>query len=142
MFVLELSTVMLTRLQISLLFSTIMFCSAFRYKSISRANYLLKRGCSLSAVAELPNNSNNDLLKIRHSAAHVMAMAVQRLFPTAKVAIGPWIEHGYVQHFSLLCSILIKFYTVLCHFTDFSMIFIFLMFIFNLITFRKSRRKW
>lgn len=44
---------------------------------------------------ELPTNDNNEnLLRIRHSAAHIMAMAVQRLFPRVKVTIGPWIENG------------------------------------------------
>lgn len=43
---------------------------------------------------QLPTNRNENLLKIRHSAAHVMAMAVQKLFPKVKVTIGPWIEHG------------------------------------------------
>jgi threonyl-tRNA synthetase len=35
------------------------------------------------------------LVRLRHSAAHVLAMAVQRLFPRARVAAGPWTEHGY-----------------------------------------------
>jgi threonyl-tRNA synthetase len=44
---------------------------------------------------DLPTNENSDnLLRIRHSTAHVMAMAVQRLHPKAKVTIGPWIENG------------------------------------------------
>lgn len=44
---------------------------------------------------ELPtNDSNENLLRIRHSAAHIMAMAVQRLFPRVKVTIGPWIDSG------------------------------------------------
>lgn len=43
---------------------------------------------------ELPTNDNNEWLRIRHSAAHVMAMAVQRLFPRVKVTIGPWIDSG------------------------------------------------
>jgi threonyl-tRNA synthetase len=44
---------------------------------------------------ELPTNENsNELLKIRHSSAHIMAMAVQKAFPTAKVTIGPWIDNG------------------------------------------------
>ena len=34
----------------------------------------------------------NDLQRIRHSLAHVMADAVTELFPEAKVAIGPAIE--------------------------------------------------
>ncbi|MFA6765828.1 MAG: TGS domain-containing protein, partial [Clostridia bacterium] len=31
----------------------------------------------------------------RHSAAHIMAQAVKRIYPTAKVAIGPSIENGF-----------------------------------------------
>ncbi|MGM0508583.1 MAG: threonine--tRNA ligase [Fusobacteriota bacterium] len=38
---------------------------------------------------------------IRHSAAHVMAQAVTRLFPDAKVAIGPAIEDGFYYDFDL-----------------------------------------
>lgn len=37
----------------------------------------------------------SELAKIRHSAAHVMAHAVQNLFPGAKFAIGPAIEDGF-----------------------------------------------
>eukprot|EP01033_Poteriospumella_lacustris_P014381 gene14381-10278_t len=49
---------------------------------------------------ELPTNDNNEnLLRIRHSAAHVMAMAVQRLFPRVKVTIGPWIDSGFYYDF-------------------------------------------
>ncbi|MCS6900406.1 MAG: threonine--tRNA ligase [Myxococcales bacterium] len=36
---------------------------------------------------------------IRHSAAHVMADAVQRLFPGTKVTIGPAIEDGFYYDF-------------------------------------------
>ena len=31
----------------------------------------------------------------RHSAAHVMAAAVKRLFPEAKLGVGPVVEHGF-----------------------------------------------
>lgn len=31
----------------------------------------------------------------RHSAAHVMAAAIQRLFPQAKFGVGPTVEHGF-----------------------------------------------
>ena len=51
-------------------------------------------------VEELPTNDNdNDLLKLRHSSAHVMAMAVQEVFPEAQVTIGPWIENGFYYDF-------------------------------------------
>lgn len=48
----------------------------------------------------LPKTSESERLKrIRHTASHVMAMAVQRLFPKAKVTIGPWIEDGFYYDF-------------------------------------------
>src|SRR5205085_2286601 len=37
---------------------------------------------------------------IRHSTAHVMADAVQRLFPGTKVTIGPAIEDGFYYDFA------------------------------------------
>ena len=37
--------------------------------------------------------------KMRHSSAHVMADAVQRLFPEAKITIGPVIEEGFFYDF-------------------------------------------
>lgn len=45
------------------------------------------------------NDSDEDLLKIRHSSAHVMAMAVQQIFPEAQVTIGPWIDNGFYYDF-------------------------------------------
>lgn len=51
-------------------------------------------------VIELPTNDNdNELLRIRHSSAHVMAMAVQQAFPEAQVTIGPWIDNGFYYDF-------------------------------------------
>ncbi|KAI5406556.1 hypothetical protein KIW84_053043 [Lathyrus oleraceus] len=47
------------------------------------------------------NESSNNLLKIRHTCAHVMAMAVQKLYPKAKVTIGPWIENGFYYDFDM-----------------------------------------
>ncbi|MEM6752408.1 MAG: threonine--tRNA ligase [Cyanobacteria bacterium P01_C01_bin.38] len=48
----------------------------------------------------LPRTSESeDLQKIRHTASHVMAMAVQKLFPQAQVTIGPWIENGFYYDF-------------------------------------------
>ena len=43
----------------------------------------------------------DDLYKIRHSAAHVMAQAVLELYPEAKFAIGPPIENGFYYDFDL-----------------------------------------
>ena len=48
----------------------------------------------------LPKTSESDaLLRIRHSMSHVMAMAVQKLFPNAQVTIGPWTESGFYYDF-------------------------------------------
>ncbi|MGB3771686.1 MAG: threonine--tRNA ligase [Rhodococcus sp. (in: high G+C Gram-positive bacteria)] len=38
---------------------------------------------------------------IRHSAAHVLAQAVQELFPAAKLGIGPPIENGFYYDFDV-----------------------------------------
>lgn len=35
------------------------------------------------------------LLRIRHTSAHVMAMAVQRLFPKVQVTVGSWIDNMF-----------------------------------------------
>ncbi len=42
---------------------------------------------------------DDPLSRLRHSASHVMADAVQRLRPTAKVTIGPAIENGFYYDF-------------------------------------------
>lgn len=52
------------------------------------------------AKIQLPRTSDSVALKkIRHTASHVMAMAVQKLFPKAQVTIGPWIENGFYYDF-------------------------------------------
>ncbi len=38
---------------------------------------------------------------LRHSTAHVMAQAVQRIFPEAKIAIGPTIQDGFYYDFEI-----------------------------------------
>jgi len=48
----------------------------------------------------LPKTSASEpLKKIRHTTSHIMAMAVQKLFPKAQVTIGPWIENGFYYDF-------------------------------------------
>ena len=48
----------------------------------------------------LPRTSESESLKkIRHTTSHIMAMAVQKLFPEAQVTIGPWIENGFYYDF-------------------------------------------
>ncbi|MGD1860992.1 MAG: threonine--tRNA ligase [Leptolyngbyaceae cyanobacterium] len=48
----------------------------------------------------LPRTDESENLKrIRHTFSHVMAMAVQKLFPKAQVTIGPWIDYGFYYDF-------------------------------------------
>ena len=46
-----------------------------------------------------PNGSAVDLMALRHSAAHVLAQAVKRLFPSAQVGIGPATDEGFYYDF-------------------------------------------
>ena len=47
----------------------------------------------------ITNTSEKGIEIIRHSAAHIMAQAVQRLFPNTKVTIGPVVENGFFYDF-------------------------------------------
>ncbi len=56
----------------------------------------------MSVEVELQESVNyTPLQRMRHSAAHVMAEAVQEIFPDAKLAIGPAIEDGFYYDFDL-----------------------------------------
>ncbi|MEE9164851.1 MAG: threonine--tRNA ligase, partial [Nitrospinota bacterium] len=48
-----------------------------------------------SEIEPVKNGSEEGLQLIRHTAAHVMAEAVQSLFPEARVTIGPVIQNGF-----------------------------------------------
>ncbi|MGH2351305.1 MAG: threonine--tRNA ligase [Chloroflexota bacterium] len=54
-----------------------------------------------AAQPALSEQQANHLRTMRHSAAHVMAEAVQQLFPAAKFGIGPAIEDGFYYDFDL-----------------------------------------
>src|SRR5262245_55212054 len=56
----------------------------------------LTEDCALVAVAP---DSADGLAVLRHSCAHLMAQAVQRLFPGTEITIGPVIEHGFYYDF-------------------------------------------
>jgi threonyl-tRNA synthetase len=49
----------------------------------------------------MESRNDDQLYKIRHSAAHVMAQAVLELYPEAKIAIGPPIDTGFYYDFDL-----------------------------------------
>lgn len=45
--------------------------------------------------------SEDKLYAMRHSLAHIMAAAVQRLWPDAKFGVGPVVEHGFYYDIDL-----------------------------------------
>ncbi len=53
-----------------------------------------------SKVKIITNKDKEGLDVIRHDAAHIMAMAVQELFPGTQVTIGPVIENGFYYDFA------------------------------------------
>ena len=54
-----------------------------------------------SAVAPVAIDSPDGRDILRHSCAHVMAQAVQELFPEAKLGIGPPVEDGFYYDFDV-----------------------------------------
>jgi threonyl-tRNA synthetase len=61
-------------------------------------------GCALAdgdTVAPVDTGSPDGLAILRHSAAHVLAQAVQGLFPDAKLGIGPPVENGFYYDFDV-----------------------------------------
>ncbi|NTV91237.1 MAG: threonine--tRNA ligase, partial [Clostridiales bacterium] len=59
---------------------------------------IINKDCSLSLVT-----FDNDEGKhaFRHTASHIMAQAVKRVFPAAKLAIGPAIDNGFYYDFEM-----------------------------------------
>jgi len=56
----------------------------------------LKNDCNVEIITDKSPELNSVLL---HSAAHIMAQAVKRLYPKVKIAIGPAIENGFYYDF-------------------------------------------
>src|SRR5436853_3207523 len=65
-------------------------------------------GKVVDVYAKVPNGAKIEIVTpksdegrdtIRHSTAHLMAMAVQELYPGTQVTIGPVIEHGFYYDF-------------------------------------------
>ncbi len=61
-------------------------------------SYPLSDGQSVEIVTM---DSKEGLEVLRHSTAHVMAQAVKRLYPDAKLAIGPAIDNGFYYDFDV-----------------------------------------
>ncbi|HLE88265.1 MAG TPA: threonine--tRNA ligase [Candidatus Brocadiaceae bacterium] len=65
-------------------------------------SFPIKEDISLSVITE---DTEEGLEILRHSTAHIMAQAVNRLFPGAKLGIGPTIENGFYYDFGLQHSL-------------------------------------
>ncbi len=60
-------------------------------------NTLIEKDCSIKIFT---SKDKEGLETIRHDTAHVLAMAVQELFPGTQVTIGPVIEDGFYYDFA------------------------------------------
>jgi len=60
-------------------------------------SYLIEQDAHVSIITA---KDDDGLEVLRHSCAHLMAQAVQQLFPTAQVTIGPVIEDGFYYDFA------------------------------------------
>lgn len=61
------------------------------------ASFIITSDCELSITTQ---DSDEGVEIIRHSTAHLMAQAVQSLYPETQVTIGPVIEHGFFYDFA------------------------------------------
>lgn len=86
--------------------------SGKKFKSVVAARVTAegtKTLCDLSAtvpaqctdITPVYADSPEGLSMIRHSTAHVMAAAVKKLYPSAKVTIGPAVENGFYYDFDV-----------------------------------------
>ena len=60
-------------------------------------SYVIEHDAELAIITD---RDEDGLEVIRHSTAHLMAMAVQDLFPGAQVTIGPTVEDGFYYDFA------------------------------------------
>ena len=60
-------------------------------------NFLIEKDCKVKIFTA---KNEEGLDTIRHDTAHILAMAVQELFPGTQVTIGPVIENGFYYDFA------------------------------------------
>ncbi len=60
-------------------------------------DYLIDKDCSIKIFT---SKNPEGLETIRHDTAHILAMAVQELFPGTQVTIGPVIKNGFYYDFA------------------------------------------
>lgn len=52
-------------------------------------------------ATKMKENNEDNLMTMRHSCAHVLAEAVQKLYPGTKIGFGPATEEGFFYDFDL-----------------------------------------
>lgn len=60
-------------------------------------SYVIDKDCELAIITD---RDADGIEVIRHSCAHLMAQAVQRLFPEAQATVGPVVEDGFFYDFA------------------------------------------
>ena len=60
-------------------------------------DFIIDKDCSVKIFT---SKNEEGLETIRHDTAHILAMAVQELFPKTQVTIGPVIENGFYYDFA------------------------------------------
>ena len=60
-------------------------------------SYEITKDCTVKIIT---SKDKEGLDVLRHDAAHIMAMAVQELYPGTQVTIGPVIENGFFYDFA------------------------------------------
>ena len=60
-------------------------------------DFYIEKNCSVKIFT---SKNKEGLETIRHDTAHILAMAVQELFPGTQVTIGPVIENGFYYDFA------------------------------------------
>ncbi len=73
--------------------------SSSQTASLSEATQPEATPAAEAPIKLLRTDESEKLERIRHTFSHVMAMAVQHLFPKAQVTIGPSIDYGFYYDF-------------------------------------------
>ena len=60
-------------------------------------SYIIKEDSKIKIIT---HKDKEGLEVLRHDAAHILAMAVQELYPGTQVTIGPVIENGFYYDFA------------------------------------------
>ena len=60
-------------------------------------DFIIEKNCSIKIFT---SKNDEGLETIRHDTAHILAMAVQELYPGTQVTIGPVIENGFYYDFA------------------------------------------